>query len=172
MEARSFREQSWKWFTRTRKCGLDGCWEWTGGTSSKGYGRIKYGGRMEQAHRVAWETHVGPIPPGMWVLHKCDNRRCVRPDHLFLGTHADNMRDRNQKGRTARGGRTGARLHPDCVARGERTGNARLTSDQVREIRALHAAGNITHKILAARFCVSRRSISAVVTKLAWKHIE
>lgn len=81
--------------------GLGQCWIWTGSTS-EGYGQINVGGgdgRHDWAHRVSWEIHHGPIPDGLWVLHRCDNPSCVRPDHLFLGTVADNNRDMIAKGR-------------------------------------------------------------------------
>ena len=86
------------------------CLVWTGATDSNGYGRITVGSRidasrrLESVHRVAWEHHHGPIPTGLSVLHTCDNPPCVRREHLFLGTHADNMRDMTRKGRGRPGG--------------------------------------------------------------------
>lgn len=82
----------------------DGCWEWTGTLDAYGYGVLTVSttlspSRKAKAHRLAWELAAGPIPPGLHVLHRCDNRRCVRPDHLFLGDQRDNMRDALAKGR-------------------------------------------------------------------------
>ena len=90
---RSLAERFWP---RVRKG--DGCWEWQGHRSSHGYGKIGCGGKDIGTHRVAWELAHGPIPAGMHVCHRCDNPPCVRPDHLFLGTHSDNMRDLAEKG--------------------------------------------------------------------------
>lgn len=75
------------------------CWEWTGVRTAKGYGRVSIAGRYIYVHRVSWEWHRGPIPPGLLVLHHCDNPPCVRPDHLWLGTMLDNVRDMDSKGR-------------------------------------------------------------------------
>lgn len=80
----------------------DGCWEWTASRNEarRGYGQLNVDGRPVMAHRVMYELFVGPIPPGLCVCHHCDNPPCVRPDHLFLGTHGDNAKDRDMKGRT------------------------------------------------------------------------
>lgn len=78
----------------------DSCWTWTGQTSN-GYGRTTYGDRSEAAHRVSWRLHRGDIPDGSMVLHRCDNPPCVNPNHLYLGDHAQNMRDRSERGRVA-----------------------------------------------------------------------
>jgi hypothetical protein len=92
----------------------DHCLLWTGYVQPNGYAKTSYQGRPEWAHRAAWQKANGPIPEGMWVLHRCDVPLCINPDHLFLGTHRDNMADmrakgRSAKGRSAKGDRSGAR---------------------------------------------------------------
>ena len=97
-----------------------GCWIWLGNIQKSGHGRMKVRGATTPVHRAAWEAFRFPVPPGLSVCHSCDVPGCVNPDHLFLGTSADNHADRNRKGRQARG---------------ERSGRAKLTAAQVMEIR-------------------------------------
>lgn len=99
--------------------GLSKCWTWTAAFRRDGYGVFGFGGSMKAAHRVSHQLHVGDVPEGMCVLHKCDNKKCVNPDHLTLGTLKDNHRDMRSKGREARGDTHGMRLHPERVARGD-----------------------------------------------------
>lgn len=76
-----------------------GCWIWTGHIRTNGYGAMSIKSKLQYAHRISWELHNGPIPEGLFVLHKCDNPPCVNPDHLFIGTQKDNLQDAFKKGR-------------------------------------------------------------------------
>ena len=140
----------------------DGCWLWVGASRTTfGYGVISRGGRRSQigAHRASWEIHFGPIPDGMSVLHRCDNPPCVRPDHLFLGTQSDNIRDMARK----------ARLGGQCSSegtKGERNGNARLTEQQVAEIRAL--GGTMSQQRIADRFGITQAHVSSILLRQRW----
>lgn len=157
-----------------------GCWDWLGQRSQEGYGRL---GEVF-AHRLAYEAFRGPIPPGMYVCHTCDNPPCCNPDHLFIGTNADNVRDSMSKGRwpassgrhwahlrpelAPRGERHGSRTHPDRVARGERHGHARLTEAQVRLIRT---PGSGSAEELAARFGVTKNAVYMARNGTTWKAV-
>lgn len=95
----------------------DDCWPWKAGLTTAGYGYVRVRGRAVHAHRLVWEKWYGPIPDGLCVLHHCDVRACVNPWHLWLGTKSGNARDRDTKGRQARGDANGARKHPERLAR-------------------------------------------------------
>lgn len=114
-----------RFWARTRRNPSSGCLEWVGNRNGYGYGRLKIGGSEVLAHRVAWTIANGPIPPGLCVLHHCDNPPCVEvgPGHLFLGTKAENNTDRSVKGRSATGDGSGARLHPERRPWGDRNGS-------------------------------------------------
>lgn len=133
-----------------------GCWNWTAYRSRKGRGMFKLGGRMRWAHRVAYERWVGPIPDGQVVRHRCDNPGCVNPQHLELGTQADNVRDRVERGRCARGAAMGA---------------AKLCDRRVRLIRALSARGELRRDV-ARHFGVDPSVVSNVVHRKAWSHVD
>ena len=104
------------------------CWEWTASRQKFGHGLFKVGNKVEKAHRISYEFHIGPIPEGLMVRHKCDNPPCVRPEHLELGTRADNVRDRDERGR-------------HVALRGEQHGMAKLTREQVEDIRSATGYG-------------------------------
>lgn len=127
------------------------CWYWTGARKTNGYGNVCFRGKWFQAHRVMWVIHNGAIPDGIMVLHRCDNRACCNPKHLFLGTHTDNMRDMVAKGR----GRLIARWA------------ARLTEDQVCAIRA----DLRSQRAIAVEYGVSQNAVMKIKTRKTWKHL-
>ena len=151
---------------------LEGCWDWTAYASGDGYGIFWDGENYVRAHRYAYELANGEIPNGMHICHRCDNPGCVNSRHLFLGTNAGDMADRNKKGRQAQGERSGARLHPEKMPRpGVRNGQAKLDDLKVREIRGMYATGGITQVKLAKFFGVHVSTICDVVNRKIWAHV-
>lgn len=132
-----------------------GCWEWTAHKDRHGYGRIYKGGRQALAHRVVYELINGVIPDGLCVCHRCDNRSCVRPNHLFLGTNRENIDDMIKKGR---------------MLKGEQHGRAKLTNEEVFQIRN-GANSGVKQKTLARDHHVSKQLISRIVNGDLWKHL-
>lgn len=131
-----------------------GCMEWQAHRDRKGYGILRRDNTDLRAHRVAYEMAHGPIPEGAMVLHRCDNPPCCNPDHLYAGSHGDNMVDRGAKGRQAKG---------------EASGTAKLTVEDVKEIRA--ARGIVSQYRLAAAFGVTQATISKIQLGRWWKHV-
>jgi hypothetical protein len=147
-----------RFWSKVNKQAENGCWEWTASKRGRGYGQFKLDGTMATAHRVSWMLEHGPIPAGegyhgTCVLHRCDNPPCVNPDHLFLGTNADNMRDMAEKGRQD--------------AAGESNGRAKLTEADVHAIRA----DNRSPRAIAAEYGVSQNQISLIKNRKRWTHI-
>lgn len=161
----------WAGIDRSPGQGPNGdCWEWTRACCDKGYGRVRTGKANRRAHRAVWTLLNGPIPHGVCVLHRCDNPPCCNPDHLWLGTHDDNVADKVAKGRSPIGERNGARIHPERLARGERNGFAKLTTADAEEILQLLADG-VTGREIAARFGVTPTTISQFKHGTAWAHL-
>ncbi|MCA1670323.1 MAG: HNH endonuclease [Thermomicrobia bacterium] len=147
------------------------CWLWTATRfTNSGYGCIGYEGRSQGAHRVSYILANGPIPEGMCVCHRCDNRLCVNPAHLFLGTYKENSADAIAKGRVATGERQGTHTHPETVRRGEQHAMAKLTAAQVQSIRRQATDGCDT-AALSREFGVTHSHISAIVHRRAWKEV-
>jgi hypothetical protein len=134
----------------------EGCWEWLAPIGKNGYGQLWVQKRFELAHRLSWILHNGPIPTGMCVLHKCDNKLCVRPDHFFLGTKGDNNTDRKRKGR-------------NNAPRGSKNGMSKLTERDVVEIRELGKV--LTTREIAANYGVCSSIISLILRRKFWKHV-
>ena len=144
-------------WAKVDKRGPDECWNWTAGLFKTGYGKFNMDGKLRRAHRVSWEFANGrPAPDDLMICHTCDNRACVNPAHLFLGTRSDNMKDAVKKGR-AKG------LPP-----GESHPSARLTVEQVREIRAVT---NPDRQELARKYGVTPVHIDQIRARLKWKHV-
>jgi hypothetical protein len=139
---------------------ISGCWNWTDAIGSSGYGVFWNGEKSVNAHRQAYELFVGDIPDGLCVCHTCDNRECINPAHFFLGTNAENTRDRVSKGRSARGLSHGTVTHPEKIAHnfGMKNGAVKLTEEQVNQIRA----ANMKHRELAQIFNVHQSSITRI----------
>ena len=147
-----------------------GCWVWQGGVTTGGYGSAHVGRKTYRAHRISWVVFRGDIPIGLWVLHTCDNPPCINPEHLYLGTRADNDQDAKDRNRLATGDRHGMRLHPESVPRGERQGSSRLTADIVRQMRIL--AGSMTQCALAQQFGITQVHVGRIINRQEWAHVE
>ena len=135
-----------------------GCWNWLLSKNSDGYGQQGYKGKFWLAHRLAYQNNIGKIPKGLCVLHHCDNPPCVNPKHLFLGTPADNMRDRDMKGR-------------QFDKHGENNPRAKLTQSQVLKIRELYSTKKYFQSELAKRFGVDQTTISNIKLGRSWNYL-
>ena len=132
-----------------------GCWLWQG-MVREGYGEVSLDGRLLRAHRLAWMLFRGEIAPGMVVCHKCDVRACVNPEHLFLGTSAENSQDMLNKGRSSRG---------------ERHHNAKLTEDHVSRIKAMLAENRLYISEIAREFDVTPSAIRSIKQGRTWRGV-
>lgn len=150
-----------------------GCWLWTGLINNKGYGQIGWHGRSQLAHRVAWQLTRGDIPLGLHrgticVLHRCDTAGCVKPSHLFLGTHSENMIDKKVKGRSPKGSAHWTSRIPWKMVRGEAVITAKLTESQVASIR-LDAR---LQREIAFDYGVSPSQISRIRSGVRWRQFD
>lgn len=155
-------ERFWDKVDKATGLGPNGdCWEWTGARQWNGYGRIfvywdsAKGSRSDVAHRVGFELQFGPIPTGTHVRHRCDNRVCVRGEHLELGSAADNVRDMHSRGRAR-------------TVTGADSPAAKLTESDVREILRLHESG-LSHREIATRVNVGKTMVGSICSGQKWK---
>ncbi len=140
-----------RFWDKVQKSG-NGCWLWMGGKYSDGYGGFNIEGKTFRVHRFSWELINGPIPTGLYVLHKCDTPACVNPKHLFLGSHKDNMDDAKRKKR---------------MNVGINNGSSKLTPEKVKKI----LRDVRTQRLVAKDYGVSRQLISLIKRKIIWSHI-
>ncbi len=148
-----------RFWDKVKTQGNDQCWPWTASTDLSGYGRFGFREILLSAHRVAWEITYGDIPFKKHVLHHCDNPRCCNPEHLFIGTHQDNMADRDKKGR----GKT-------CVLKGEKNPNSRFKEVDIIEMRGMVKQGYKQGDV-AKKFNTAQSVISNIINYKNWKHI-
>jgi len=131
-----------------------GCWLWLGALNAKGYGLIRVAGKTELAHRMSYRRYRGEVPVGLCVLHRCDVPACINPDHLFLGTQTDNMRDMSSKNR-----------HP--YRYGEAHVNAKLTEAAIQAIRA----SDENYTSLGQRYGITKQNVYLIRARRAWRHL-
>lgn len=153
---KTIEDKFWPNVLRTDTCHL-----WTAYVEPAGYGKLRVGNTNQRTHRIAWQLHTGmPVPDNLLVLHKCDVRNCVNPEHLFLGDHEDNVRDMDEKGRRAK-----------SSLRGEQCSSAKLKEKDVVKIKRLLAEGQSLASI-ARRYNVTPTPIFKIKNKQSWSHIE
>lgn len=134
----------------------EGCWEWQGDFRPNGYGRLTINGKSVSSHRASYEYHVGKVPAGLLTLHLCDNKKCMRPEHLYVGTFIDNGADFSDTGQF----------------RGEGNPNVILKEDEVKEIKALIKSRQITYHKIAEKFGVSRQAIKDIALGRTWSWLK
>jgi hypothetical protein len=147
------------------------CVEFSGCLLPNGYGKVGHYGKTYLAHRFAWLANNAEIPDGMCVCHKCDNRKCINPEHLFLGTRTDNMRDMIAKGRQRFVGLNSKNWRKPSSRKGSDNGMAVLDDKKVREIRTIRSELNLCTSDIAKLYGVAKVTIIRVLSKTNWNHV-
>ena len=152
-KTRPFQERFWEKVDKTGSC-----WVWKACRHDAGYGYFSVSrSRARTTHRISWELAFGPIPDGMDVLHKCNVKVCVNPDHLYLGTDLENSRDAVADG---------------LILFGENSHRAKLTAEQVRTIRTRYNTENISQEALGREFGISQTAVGKITRRSRWKHVQ
>lgn len=142
----------------------NGCWICTSHSKNeKGYPIHKQNGKNTRVNHTMYESHIGEVPKGIFICHRCDNPGCINPEHLFLGTNMDNVRDKVNKGRQSKG------EERSKITRGENSGTHKLTEAEVREIK--FGCTGMLHREIAERFNVARNTITYIKNNKLWKHV-
>ena len=155
----------------------DGCWEWSGARMPTGYGHLRYNGREWYAHRLAYALAIGAIPDGAFICHRCSHPPCCRPDHLYAGSARDNHADAVAASHATKppmffGSEHWAHVRPERIVKGERHGLAKVSADDVREMRRLYGQGGVSYRTLGGQYGMTAQAVCRIVKRRVWQHVD